>query len=269
MTDFTVVTSCSLEGWASYGAKFVDTFLQYWPKEVALLIISEDAIPVREYTTHSVCHLDLVGNSARARDFLARHREHGWTQGEAASPRPPGIARRWPTNAGKNFRYDAYKFSKKVFAIELAAGRLDSGRLLWVDADVITFAPVPADLATTLLPWDAAISCLARPGYHSECGFVGYNLNHVACRPFITTFADLYATDAVFALDEWHDSWVFDYVRKLLNTPTHHIPHRSQSHPFINSELGKYMDHCKGKRKKLGRSVAVEQVVHKKITYWQ
>jgi hypothetical protein len=40
-------------------------------------------------------------------------------------------------------------------------------------------------------------------------------------------------------------------------------------HPFINSELGRYMDHVKGKRKEQGMSRAKEIIMHTDHPYWQ
>src|SRR6267154_2086897 len=60
------------------------------------------------------------------------------------------------------------------------------GRLFWVDADVFTFAPVTHDLLNRVLPAERALSCLDRGQYHSECGFVGYNLDDSQARVFIT-----------------------------------------------------------------------------------
>lgn len=260
MTSLTVVTSCSKDGWDKYGAKFIETFKQFWPTEVKLQMVSEDFLP---------CACTNLHLSGLAHDFLTRHEHTGWVHGDGSSPRPAGVAKQWLGNSGYAFRYDAYKFCKKVFAIELIASIQKTGKLFWIDADVVTFAPVPIELLSSLLPENVAISCLARKGYHSECGFVGYNLDHPGTLPFIQQFANLYAEDRVFNLNEWHDSWTFDWLRAYLKTETYEIPHKSVGHPFIASQLGKFMDHLKGARKKQGRTPAFEQVSHKNVEYWK
>ena len=40
-------------------------------------------------------------------------------------------------------------------------------------------------------------------------------------------------------------------------------------HPFINSELGKYMDHMKGDRKDLGHSEKKDIKLHADNPYWR
>jgi hypothetical protein len=266
MADVNVVTSCSRQGWDQYGARFVETFRQYWPKTVDLHVVSEDELPMSPQDSEVVWNLNTW---AAARKFLEANADILWKHGHGACKRPDGVARHWQDRSGHSFRFDAYKFSKKVFAIELVANNLEGGRLYWVDADVRSFELVPYDLMVRMLPNDYALSCLARPGYHSECGFVGYNLEQQAARNFIAAFSALYTTEAVFTLAEWHDSWVFDYLRNKLMTKTFEIPHKSKGHPFINSELGKYMDHLKGKRKDKGTSQKVEQIAHRNVEYWK
>lgn len=260
-----VVTSCSAKGWAQYGEKFVETYKQFWPASIPLHVVSEDVLPA----SNSGVDYRALTESKSWLTFREKNQDRPWVHGDGASPRPEKIGLRWKANSGYSFRHDAWKFSKKVFAIELIAESVKTGRLCWLDADVVTFAPVPADLPGRLLPETKAISCLSRVGYHSECGFVGYNLDHAAAHHFISMFVALYTSGAVFELAEWHDSWVFDWLRNKLLTDTYAIPHRSKGHPFINSELGLYMDHLKGKRKDRGHSDSMEQIANAKVPYWQ
>lgn len=264
-----VVTSCSLKGWEQYGRRFVETFDKFWPESVSLLIVSEDKLPVPFPFKHRYQACLSLNQSELWSRFNIQFGGNLWVAGNGAVTRPPGVAPNWRDTKGYNFRFDAFKFCKKVFAIELAARRVQEGRLLWIDADSLTFADVPEELAEKVLPSAYALSCLARPGYHSECGFVGYNLDHSGAIHFLRQFTNLYASGEVFALAEWHDSWVFDWLRNKLMTATYAIPHRSKGHPFVNSELGKYLDHLKGARKVQGRSKPNEQVVHSKLPYWK
>ena len=269
MTDIHVVTSCSAKGWGQYGNQCAASFVQFWPQSIQLHVVSEDPVEALPGIPYQAYYWPLSGFDVGVDNFLAKNANTMWVHGRGDSPRPPGIAPRWRDNSGYNFRFDAYKFSKKVFAIALVAEQLRAGRLLWLDADTKTFAPVPADLPDRVLPTAYALSCLARVGYHSECGFVGYNLESTGALPFIRAFAALYIQETVFELAEWHDSWVFDWLRNKMLTSTYAIPHKSTGHPFINSELGKYMDHLKGRRKDKGRSQRVEQIIHKRVPYWQ
>ena len=264
MIPTAVVTSCSAAGWEGYGRTFVETYVRYWPKDIKLWLISEDAL---SGVPGSVNQVHLSG-SEMAAGFLSRHRDDLRKQGRVQQSGDPGWTPK-KISDGYNFRLDAYRFAKKVFAIEFASRiAADARRLFWVDADVVTFAPIEPYFLARMLPHLCAISCLDRGAYHSECGFVGYNLDHPQTKPFIREFARLYASDEVFTLQEWHDSWVFDWLRKRDKVATYNIPHRSRRHPFINSELSKFLDHAKGNRKQNGRSPKDERVIRDRIAYW-
>ena len=73
-------------------------------------------------------------------------------------------------------------------------------------------------------------------------------------------------------MDEWHDSFVFDAVRKRhslreLNWTAH--LQMGEGHPLINSEWGAYIDHLKGERKGLGRSRSSDLKVRRNESYWR
>mgnify|MGYP001600419548 CR=1 FL=1 len=269
MPDIAVVTSCSANGWTQYGRRFVETFGQYWPAEVRLLFYTEDTPDDLQPRLAGFPILSLYDASPEARAFAERHRGNARAHGKERHKTDIG----WTPNkvaAGYNFRYDAFRFAKKVFSVEAAAREVGGGRLFWVDADVVTFAPVPPGLLDELLPPGAAISALLREGYHPECGFVGYDLENEAARAFIAEFARLYASDEVFALQEWHDSWVFEWLRKKMGVPTHAIPHCSRRQPFAHAPLlSKCLDHCKGPHKALGRTPKHLRTIKDDVAYWR
>lgn len=236
-----VVTSCSRAGFEKYGLRCLTTLNQFWPADIDVYLVSEDSIEVPSglMDGRKFRFINLSESQYAAR-FYAENDTH----------RARGMVGRY-----YDFKFDAWKFSKKVFAVELVAARSDVERLVWLDADVFTYTPIPVGFFDKLPPHAHALACLERPGYHSECGFVGYNLANIAARKFITEFAQLYVTGDVFRLKEWHDSFVFDWLRKKMVIPTYKIPHKSRSHPFIHSVLGKFMDHLKGvHRKNRGQS---------------
>lgn len=259
-----MVTSCSAQGWEQYGRRFVETFARHWPKGVPLYVVSEDALPHAHGVTMM---LDLLRHEPAA-EFIERH---GKSARAGGRERKPGDLKWKDDSPGYNFRYDAFRFSKKVFAIEMVAARLvDHGLLFWVDADVLTFADVPRGFLEFLLPVDKALCCLDRgESYHSECGFVGYNLDHDVGPLFVQELAKLYASDEVFGLQEWHDSWVFDWLRRRMAIPVKPISHCSRKQPFINSKLGRYMSHHKGDLKKLEKVPSRFLVTNRDVPYWR
>ena len=245
----TVLTSFSRRGYDDYGRRFLQTFHKHWPTEVKLLIYHENQPELGGY--------DVIQDVEGCRSFLNRHKDDLVVQG-----RQRGETHRWKKECiedGYNFRFDAYKFCRKVFAIEHAANLTKTGKLLWVDADVLTFDNIPLSFLDSMLPDHVCTSHLGRVnGYHSECGFVGYNLDHPMGLGFIKSFTDLYRYDKFFELPEWHDSWVYDWIRKKVGAPSFNISTEQAGHVFVTSPLGRYMDHLKGDRKTFGRSRFLE-----------
>ena len=244
-----VVTSCSLAGWEQYGRRFVETFDKFWPQDIPLYVVSEDALQIGTHSPRQVSFLDLKSDAAFT-GFNQRNAENPRANGGRGGVTPHAMDKK----SGYNFKMDAIRFSKKVFAVGVVANFVPAGRLIWLDADVVTIEPVPHEFLLTLPPADAAVAYLGRIGYHSECGFVGYNLDHFATRDFIQKYVGVYASDKVFKLKEWNDCFVFDWLRVHLHLPGYSIPHTSPSHPFVHSVLGQYMDHLKGRRKQRGAS---------------
>jgi hypothetical protein len=162
-----------------------------------------------------------------------------------------------------------------VFALVHAARTTPARKLFWLDADTLTFADVPRDFLESCLPDECFTSCLLREEMHSECGFVGYRLDHPASRNFFDAFEGWYTTGRLFALPEWHDSYVFDTVRRSFERNgsiwTHNLSGTltRAAHPFVNSELGRFMDHLKGPRKEQGVSRGSDLVIERSESYWQ
>lgn len=242
-TDITVVTSCSLRGWQEYGKKCIPTIFKHWPNDITVHLVSEDQIsfdnlPILDKGRFTTWALQ---NSEHEKVFREKNKFNAVARGKKGS-------------TSYSYLFDAWKFSKKVFAIDLVASQIKCGWLLWLDADIKTYKPLPREVLERVLPEGHNLSYLARKTKHTECGFVGYNLNVLGTREFIRSFAAAYSSGLVFNLKEWHDSWVFDWLRKASTVKGYEIPHTSEQQPFNYSELGQYMDHLKGPRKLYGYS---------------
>jgi hypothetical protein len=264
---YTVITTFHDEGLKQYGQRMIDTFEQHWPADVDLVVCAENCQPRVTRTNTRV--YDLLDVSANCRAFVERHRNNPLAHGQAG---PPDV---W--NPKKAFRWNAVRFAYKVFSVALCANNISSGWMIWIDADTHTHSPVPLDWLAQVCPDTAMISYLGRgEKYHSECGWVAYNLDHPETRNFIADFVGMYNTDRIFEEREWHDSYIWDVVRRRYQ-PGNEFFNLNPSwqdkglagHPFINSELGRYMDHVKGERKVLGHSKPKEIVSHADHPYWR
>lgn len=264
---YTVITSFHKEGLKQYGQRMIRTFEQHWPTEVDLIVCAENCQPNVTRSNSRIYDLMQVSNKCRA--FVERHRNNPLAHGQAG---PPEV---W--NPKKAFRWNAVRFAYKVFSVALCADNLSSGWMIWLDADTHTHSTVPIDWLIKVCPDSAMISYLGRgEKYHSECGWVAYNLDHPETRNFIRDFVGMYNTDRIFEEREWHDSYIWDIVRKqyhsnnnFYNLNPSYNDKGLAGHPFINSELGLYMDHVKGDRKTYGHSKPKEVVSHPDHPYWQ
>lgn len=263
---YTVITTFNQAGLDTYGQRMIDSFEKFWPAEVHLMICTENCTP--KITRSNVSSVDLVEQSPMLRDFLHRHASNDLAHGRAG---PPGIF-----DPKKQFRWDAVRFSYKVFSVALCAGMIDSGWMIWLDADSHTHSVVTLSWLDAVCPGNAMISYLGRgERYHSECGWVGYNLDHAMTKNFISDFVGMYETDKIFDHPEWHDSYIWDIVRRKYHQQNlfHNLNHDQNTklagHPFINSVLGTCMDHAKGSRKSQGRSMSKDIKQHLDHPYWK
>lgn len=245
----TVVTGWSPAGYLEYGRRFAETFAQFWPKDVDLIVYGEEPVklPRGEFRT-----LDRIPGCM---EFLLRHNNR------VARGKVPaiGFENRWKPKhklEGYNFRFDAWKFCRQGFIPENAASgtNLNEGRslLCWLDGDVVTHTRVPAGFINGLLPEGSAVAYLGRGLKHSEIGFQLYDLSRAW--PMLQDFAAIYRTDEVFTLKEWHSAFVFDEARRRSRVRAHDLTPQGYGHVWHQSPLRMYMDHLKGDRKKLGKS---------------
>jgi hypothetical protein len=252
---FAVISSFNQRLYDEYAWRFLESFHRFWPKDVKLYVYTEDCQPQTAGEVRDLlrCCPQLVAfKQACARDEFDA-----------------------PTPAKKSFRYDAVRFAHKVFSIFHGTRNVTADKVFWIDADVVTFAPVPHSFLDACLPDDCYTACLKRDGNFSECGFVGYNLRHPIHAEFMQAWEELYTSGRLFELAEWHDSFVYDHVRRGFESQgklrSHNLSgaHTAAAHPFVNSELGRYMDHLKGPRKTTGKSRPSDLIVERPEAYWQ
>lgn len=266
LMKYTVITTFNAEGLKQYGQRMIDSFEQFWPDEVELVVCAENCQP--QISKSNVRVYDLLNLSSPLNTFIQRHRNNPRAHGQAG---PPEVY-----DPRKTFRWNAVRFAYKIYAISLIANYTTSGWLIWLDADTVTHSPIQIADLDRLCPTDSMITYLGRgEKYHSECGWVGYNLDVPSTRTFIQDLRAMYDSDKIFDLPEWHDSYVWDTVRrryqdqyKFYNLTTTMPGAGRAGHPFINSELGAFMDHLKGQRKHEGRSRARDLVMPRTEAYW-
>jgi len=272
-----VITTFHEEGLKKYAQKMIDSFCENWPKEVTLYLYPEKCNPiVRDHDRTRLFWLDDVEDLTK---FKQKWKDVPKANGDVTAD--PVRSKR--KDAGKGFKWHAIRFSNKVYSVYHCAKNTDADILLWMDADMVCHSKISLDEITRLCPSDKDLCYLGRKGKYSECGLYALNLKSDITWKFLDTFKKYYddAENGIFTLDEWHDSFVFDAVRKLfplreLNWSQSLIdlrPHKGNSvgegHPLINCDWGAYLDHLKGDRKDYGRSLPQDLKVQRSEQYWR
>lgn len=265
--SISVITTFHKKGYDVYGKNMIQSFLKNWPKEITLYVYHEDCDVVESADNlikkdlHSSCH-DLVS-------FKSKWKNVPKANGDVSAD-PIRSKRR---DSGKGFKWDAVRFSNKVYAIYNCSKICTTDWLVWMDADNVCHSPISLEKLNEFFPRKTDICYLGRKGKFSECGLYGINLRSSAAIEFLNDFINHYndAENGIFKLDEWHDSFVFDAVRtkhnlRELNWSAGIIT--GEGHPLINSAWGAYLDHLKGDRKTLGRSKKQDLLVTRTENYW-
>lgn len=265
---YTVVTTFSADGYKRYGQRMIQTFLQNWPQQVDLLVYAENCTVTE--TAPNLQVFDLEQSSPELVQFKTKWRNVPKANGDVSTD----PVRRQRKDAGKGFKWDAVRFSHKVYAIFAAARACKTDWLIWMDADMVCHSPIDIEFLNRMCNIDRDICYLGRDKKYTECGLYAMNIASAATKEFLREFEDFYndAEHGIFTLMEWHDSYVFDHVRvkvglKGLDWSSSLIS--GEGHPLINTEWGAYLDHLKGDRKSLGRSKNKDLKVPRNEGYWQ
>jgi len=265
---FSVVTTFHANGYKKYGQRMIQTFLQSWPSEVTLYVYAENC-NVTETAPNLVVR-DLEQSSIDLAAFKQKWKNEPKANGDISGV--PHLASR--KDSHKPFKWDAIRFAHKVYSITHCAKNCDADVLLWMDADTVCHSPLNMFTINRLCPIEKDLCFLGRERKFSECGLYSINLRSQASQSFLERFQWMYdsAEVGIFQQEEWHDSFIFDVVRKQvplneLNWSAGLI--KGEGHPLINSEWGAYLDHLKGGRKDTGRSLLKDLIVKRTEAYWQ
>lgn len=159
---------------------------------------------------------------------------------------------------GYNYNYDAWKFSRKVFA-QFDVLRNHWGKVFWVDADCEIRKPIPKEFLEEIFN-GKALCYLGREGFYTETGFIGFDTNHDEFPGFMEKYEECYQRGKLFTLPRWHDCEAFDWARSESGvtgnnlSPWFKVPEDKkmtlpQLNVFSKSVLGQYIKHRKGPRK--------------------
>ena len=255
----------SQSGYGQYGKRMIETFDKHWPTNIKLKVYYE-WLPNDYKNNDRIEWIDLNQACPKLSEFKQRHK---------SNPHAHGLKPGDSLDAKRSYLWDAVKFAHKSYCVSHAALNATSDLIVWLDADVVTHSAVPEGFIESLLPSDNYCAYLGRKKIYPECGFVIYDTRSPYNQSFMQDWQDMYRTDSLFEEVEYHDSYLFWVLQKRytergmksFNISEGH-PHRPGVHVFINSPLGRYMDHLKGKRKKDGHSKASDIYIQHNNDYW-
>jgi hypothetical protein len=218
-----VVTTCNKQGLEDYGHRWLDG-RKFWPK----------GTDFRFYTEGFA--VDCPG-----KDFADMPEFSAWK-------------RRHSRYISPSWKWNVVAYAHKVFAACDALYDFD-GIGVWLDADCVTYKRLPQGLIEAQAK-DAYLAHYARPGMYTETGMWIMNCAYPGHKAFLDKWREWYFADKFKNLPQWHDCMTLDATIRQTKVPTFSLSgeHGKALHPMALTEFGKYIDHCKGPRKALGRS---------------
>ena len=82
---YNVITTFHDQGLKQYGQRMIDTFEQYWPAEVGLVVYAENCQP--RISKSNIQVVDLLANSADLQQFIERHQNNPLAHGQSTLDR--------------------------------------------------------------------------------------------------------------------------------------------------------------------------------------
>ena len=229
-----------------YAVEMVNSFFANWPDEVTLTAFIENSSEIDDRAVKpKIIIKDFDKTVPEYQKFVQKFKEK--------------------EKYTDDFRFNVFRFAHKVYAIASALKNIKTKYLIWLDADIKTYKKLPLKFLDTLIKPDSYMSYLGRENIsvkhlnYSECGFLIFDTDHIIHERFWEDMMKMYDGGDLFQEKEWHDSYIFDVVRKKLEkeknlenfdiTNLGLVKLNNDNHVFVSSVLGKFMDHKKGNRK--------------------
>lgn len=270
LTKKSIVTTFNAEGYSKYAARMIRSFIETWPKDINLIVYAEDC-DVKENAPNVI-----VKNLHNEIPALVQFKNKWKNDPKAKGLVPMGPKDRKGKQPGIGFRWDAIRFSHKVYSVCHAAKTCESDVLFWMDADTVCHSPITHQFINSMIDSNG-LCFLGRPNKYTECGLYAMNLKNEHTQEFLKRFQNAYDTAKIFTMKEWNDCWVFDEIRKEVKNIFPQWSWRDwtqglitgEGHPLINTEWGAYLDHLKGDRKISGKSKDKDLKIKRNEDYWK
>lgn len=228
---YTIITGMSKSYYDSIGKYMLESWIEYWPKDFQITVYTEDDLNFIDDSRINVVNLDTLGEEYLK--FQAEDLSHLLSKTQV--------------------------YSKKAFPI-IKHLSSNTGRLIWVDADVITKDTITESWLDNLLPTNNFSCHLGVPQaeyYSVETGFFIIDLSHPFKEKFLEKYKNIYYNRDFSNMKKSFDGDTFgrvitelskseDFLYKELN------PNLNKASPF-NKVFKGIMSHYKARRKEVLR----------------
>lgn len=239
-----VISSINLEGYNKFAKQNYSKFVEFWPNDIHLYVYSEDDITD---IISNITFKNLYKFQPSCKTFVNTNKNKKWK----------------PPYSQKLYKQLHIKFCYKVYALCYHALNSDADFVIWLDADIETkkkfdirnFDFFRNDVFCCYLGRENCTRNISPTNSVStETGLIIFNNKHKISKQFFQQYQNLYDTNEIFNLDEIHDGYVFDIVKKKFSKKhfASFIKDSDQDFPLENFVLKDYLHHRLGKKKWTG-----------------
>ena len=157
------------------------------------------------------------------------------------------------------WQWNIVGFGNKVFAAHDALYDY-KGIAVWLDADAITYKPLPAGYVEAMLPQGAYMAMFKRQGMQTETGFWVMDCSHPEHKRFLDMWIKWLESGQFKTLNQWCDASTLDATVRIfekhdaIQTVSLSGAFERDMHPMAKTDIARYIDHLKGSRKDLPAS---------------
>lgn len=226
-----VITSFNSSYYQLIGSQCVRTWLKYWPEQLDLTCyVEEFSLPAHDRL-----------NQISFDQFRPEYFE-------------------FQSSADKQVK----KFAKKAWSFIHAMENSTADRIVWLDADVLSIAPLSLQLLEDILPNEVLSTHMGvtytsakngDPGrwFVPETGFFAVNTRHAAFAQFRSEYKRHYVERDNQMLRRFYDNDVYGHVLEKLQAPSMDLCKdftKAYKTPLPHTVLGEYIVHYKAKHSK-------------------
>lgn len=235
----TVITTFGKTGKSLYGDNFIRSFINYWPKEINLIVYKEDWQP--DIFADNVIYKDIDEELPEVDTFRDHCNE---------------MIEKIPKDEKKSKRINWYnkaiRWSFKSLVMYKELQNTDTRYLIWLDGDVTTLKRPKDSLAEFLLKGKAFASQLEllKGGKHCESGIVVFDRNHPHRQSIIEHLKDGYINFQVLKLEKpWDGYWLAKMIEKNIEFTDMNKERKGGGKTFNNVHISGVLSHNVGNRK--------------------